>query len=93
MNAKEQLIYLLKHYHIGNYTTVSFADEFLRIYNVETDYSTLSNGECKLMSELANITGRFSPYEEDLKIPNAYFSENDVRKKATEVYLKLKDKK
>jgi len=89
MDAREQLLYLLEHYYKGNYTTDDFADEFSRIYDHETDYDLLSGKEHELMRELSIITGRFSSFEEDLKIPNAYFNENDVRKKATEVYLKL----
>ena len=89
MNAKEQLYYLLEHYHIGNYTTDVFADEFSRIYELELDYEALSNREYILMKELSEIAGRFSLPEEDLAIPSAFFGENDVRKKAEEIYLKL----
>lgn len=31
------------------------------------------------------VTSRFSPFEEDLKIPNAFYSEQEVRIKAEEV--------
>lgn len=89
MDARKQLLYLLENYYKGNYTTEVFADEFSRIYDQETDYDLLSNKEHELMRELSTITGRFSPFEEDLKIPNAYFNEKDVRQKATEVYLEI----
>ena len=89
MSEKEQLYYLLKHYYEDDYTTGVFVDEFDRIYNLEVDYTTLSDEENKLMGELSVITGRFSPCEEELKIPNVYFSESDVKQKATEVYLEL----
>lgn len=89
MKPKEQLMYLLEHYYKNDYTTDVFVDEFYRIYNFEVDDSDLTQKELRILSELSTITGRFSPFEDDLKIPNAYFSENDVRKKATEVYLEL----
>ena len=38
MNSKEQLMYLLKRYHEGDYDTKIFVDEYDRIYNFETDY-------------------------------------------------------
>ena len=49
----------------------------------------LDDIERQHFSELAVIADRFSPYEEDLKIPNVYFSEKEVRQKAKEVYLSL----
>ena len=91
MDAKEQLYYLLEHYVTGNYTTDVFTDEFSRIYDLEMDYSLLSSTEYKLMRELSAITGRFSPFEGDIKISNAYFNEEDIKKKAKEVFFKLKD--
>ena len=89
LNPKEQLMYLLEHYYIGNYDTETFADEFHRIYHFEVDDKDLSAKEKNALSELSTIVARFSPFEEDLKIPNMYFSEKDVKEKATEVYLKL----
>jgi len=90
VDAKKQLYYLLEHYYKGEYTTETFADEFSRIYNLETDYRLLSDIEYKLMNELSDITERFSPFEADFEnYPNVYFSEQDVKNKATEVYQKL----
>ena len=89
MSGKEKLMYLLEHYQKGNYATVTFTDEFDRIYNFETDDDSLSSEEERLMGELAIITSRFSEFEEDLKIPNMYFSEKDVKRKVKEIYSKL----
>jgi len=89
LNPKEQLMYLLKHYYMGEYTTIIFVDEFHRIYNFEVTNSDLSQKELELLSELAMMTGRFSFFEEDLKIPNAFFNENDIKQKATAVYVEL----
>ena len=94
MNAKKQLYYLLEHYFKGDYTTQLFADEFSRVYDQETNYGLLSDAEGKLMKELADITNYFSAYEEDFeKYPNFYSNEQDVKRKATEVYLELTGKK
>jgi len=41
------------------------------------------------MKGLSIITARFSSNEEDLKIPNAYFSEKEVKQNATKVFLEL----
>jgi len=92
MDAREQLMYLLEKYYMGKYETSTFADEFSRIYDLETDYSQLSNREHELMKGLSIITARFSSNEEDLKIPNAYFSEKEVKQKATKVFLELTKK-
>ena len=89
MKPKEQLMYLLEHYNSGNYTVDVFVDEFYRIFNFETEDSDLSQLEISLFSELSLIIGRFSSCEEDLKMPNAYFSETDVKKKAKEIYNSL----
>jgi len=92
MKPKEQLMYLLEHYNSGDYAVDVFVNEFYRIFNFEADDSDLSQLEISLFSELSLITGRFSSCEEDLKIPNAYFSETDVKKKAKEIYFKLTNK-
>jgi hypothetical protein len=89
MNANEQLMYLLEQYHKDNYATDVFADEFSRIYNFEIDDTSLSSEEDMLMKGLSIITGCFSPYEEDLKIPNVFYEEKNVKQKASEIYLKL----
>ena len=72
MNVKEKLYYLLKEFKKGRYDTSAFCDQFTITYDTEVDYETLSALENKLFGELSVITARFSPYEEDLKIPNVY---------------------
>jgi len=89
MDDREQLMYLLEHYYKGDYDTNTFTDEFYRIYDLEMDYSLLSEMEHELMRKLSIIVGRYSPYEEDLKGSNLYFSEDDVKNEAANVYLKI----
>ena len=89
MNPKEKLFYLLREYKAGNYKTEIFCDEYTQVFNIELDYDTLSEAEYELLEELSNFTARFSPFEEDLKIPNVYYDEKQVREKASEVIEKL----
>lgn len=89
MNPKEKLFYLLNEYKAGNYKTEIFCDEYMQVFNIELDYDTLSEVEYELLEELSSFTARFSPFEEDLKIPNVYYDEKQVREKASEVIEKL----
>ena len=89
MNPKEKLFYLIREYNIGNYETEIFCDEYTQIFNVELDYDTLSEAEYDLLEGLSEFTARFSPFGEDLKIPNVYYDEKQVRAKASEVATKL----
>ena len=86
MKPKDQLMFLLEHYINGHYTVDVFVDEFYRIYNFEVEDSCLSQLELSLLMELSTMTGRFSSSEEDLKIPNVYFNEEDIKTKASVVY-------
>lgn len=92
MNSKEKLYYLLDKYIKGEYSTNSFCDEFTTVYDIEIDYDTLNEIEKICFSKLCEITARYSPYEEDLKIPNVYANDNEVRNKAISVYNKLVSK-
>lgn len=89
LNDKEKLYYLIKEFIKGNYKANVFCDEFTIQYDIETDYSTLSNEENHYFSELSNITTRFSDDTEDLKTPNLYFDEKQVNAKANQVAKKL----
>ena len=91
MSDKEQLLFLLREYYHGGYSTETFSGEFSRIFDHEMDYSLLNDIEHRLMSELSTITNRFSPYESDFRFKNVYFTELQVKEKATEVYMKLKE--
>ncbi len=92
MTSKEKLYYLLEQYYLNKYSTEIFTDDFTITYNLETDYESLTENENKLLGDLCTITSRFSPYEEDLKIANVYYSERQVKDKATKVYLRLNEK-
>ena len=85
MNAKEKLYYLLKEFKEGRYDTSTFCDQFTITYDIEVDYAELSTIENKLFGELSMITARYSPFEEDLKIPNVYYDEKKVRSEVEKV--------
>ena len=89
MNPREKIIYLLKHYYMGEYDTNTFVDEFFRIYNFETKEYMFSKEENIALKELSEFVDRFSQFECDLKFPNMFFNEDQVNKKANEVYLKF----
>lgn len=74
MEEKQQLYYLLKGLINHNYDIQTFCEEFLRIYDLELDYDTLSKVEEKLLGEICIMSGRFSDNAEELKIPNMYYS-------------------
>ncbi len=67
-----------------------FCDDFGRIYNLEIDYSILSNTENDQFSDLCDMADRFSDDEEDLALPNIYFSEKQIRDRAQEIYQRIK---
>lgn len=85
MTPKEQLWYLIDGLLDGNYDISNFCDEFTRIFDLEVDYDTLSNFENKEFLDLSEMTARFSDDKEDLKLPNVYFDEQQVRKKVKEI--------
>ena len=90
MTSKEKLYYLLREYLVLNYDTNSFCDQFTVVYDIEIDYATLTEPENNIFSELCRVTSRFSPFKEDLEIPNAFANEQEVRNKAIQSYNLLK---
>jgi len=85
MTAREQLWYLINGVIDGSYEVKIFCDEFERIYNFETDKAQLTEQEKREFEELFRMAARFSVFEEDLKIPNMYFSGEEILAKAKEV--------
>lgn len=85
MIVKEQLWYLINGVLDGSYEVKTFCDEFYRIYNFETDESQLTEQEKCEFEELFDIVARFSEFEEDLKIPNMYYSGDEILQKVKEV--------
>ena len=89
MCVKEQLYYLIKHVKLGDYDINTFSDLFTNLVNLEMWKEELSDKEKAAFNELNKYTSRFSPYEEDLKLPNVFFNEETVREQIDAVIEKL----
>lgn len=85
MTAKEQLWYLIHGVLTGSYEVKTFCDEFYRIYNFEMDEANLTGQERREFEELFKMVARFSEFEEDLKIPNMYYSGDEILQKVKEI--------
>ncbi|CAD5898169.1 hypothetical protein [Carnobacterium maltaromaticum] len=89
MKNKEKLYFLIHSLIQESYDIKLFCKEFSQIYDLELDYTTLTALENNLFNELSELTGRFSDNAEDLKIPNVYYSEQDIRDYVSEIATKL----
>ena len=91
MTEKEQLWYLINGVLNGSYDIKTFCSEFTRIYDLEVDYEKLSEQENSEFRDLCEMAGRFSDDEEELKIPNMYYSKGSILDKARYVKQKLEN--
>ncbi len=89
MTEKEKLYYLITEFTTGNYNAKEFCEEFSTIYNTKINYAKLNKTERQYFSDLSEITNRFSQYEDELVMPNMYYSAADVRKAAEKVMVAL----
>ncbi|KAF5063588.1 hypothetical protein DSECCO2_293080 [anaerobic digester metagenome] len=80
MTSKEKLIYLIKKYLEGNYSTLDFCNLFVVYHRDMADEETLSEFSEKWLGDLSEICARFSDSPEDLSIPNVYFSEKEIKR-------------
>lgn len=90
MTDKEKLYYLLNNFQNGGIDTNTFTDQFMKIFDLEIDYDELSNKEYTIFGKVSDMAARFSDSIEDLKLPNVYFSENQIRDEVTQALLLLK---
>lgn len=79
MNDREKLWFLIDEYVHEKYDAKTFSNEFSRIYDLEVDYDLIPENERAWFDELCEMTARFSDDPEDLKIPNMYCSETDIK--------------
>lgn len=89
MSVKEQLYYLLKHVKSGDYDINTFSDLFTELVNLEMWKEDFTETETEVFKELNTYTCRFSPYEEDLRIPNAFYDEDTIKKQVDIAIKKL----
>lgn len=91
MTEKEQLWYLINGVLNDSYDIKAFCSEFTRIYGLEVDYEQLSEQENSEFEDLREMAGRFSDDEEELKIPNMYYSKKNILDKARYVKQELEN--
>ena len=80
MSVKDQLYYLIKHVKLGDYDINTFCDMFTNLVNLEMWKEEFTEKETAVFNELNKYTSRFSPFEEDLKLPNVFYDEKEIKK-------------
>lgn len=91
-NDKRRLYWLLDQYLSKKITEDVFCNEFYYSYDLELDYSSLTELEYNLFSELGRIAGRYSKYESDHKLdPKAFSTTEELKQKIVETKEKLKE--
>jgi hypothetical protein len=89
-NNKRRLYQLMDMYLSGTITSTVFCNEFYYCYDLEIDYTTLTDLEHIVFSDLGTIVGRFSPYEKDhLGLPHGFYTETELRQKVIETKKRL----
>ena len=90
MNKRDELYYVLDGYIKGTYDTRTFCYTISSIFFPDMPKNELSNEEFREFQKLAYSADRFSPYKEDFEnCPNAFISEEKIRKLAIEIYATL----
>ena len=88
-------IYQLIHMFLSKkITATTFCDEFYYAYDLELNYSTLSELEEAAFSDLSKVADRFSEFEEDHKTsPGVFYTEEDLIKATNQADERLKEEK
>ena len=90
MTKKQQLYFLLEAYNQNKYDIATFCDELTRILYYESNgISELSGNEKEYFEDLANVTERYSPFEDDRKLSKWYVDDEAVKKAINTAYDKL----
>lgn len=55
----------------------------MKIFDLEIDYDELSKEEYTILGNVYDMVARFSDSVEDLKLPNVYYSEKQIREEVT----------
>lgn len=82
-DKKEQLYFLLNGLDNGEIEINNFTNQFMKIFDLEIDYDELSKEEYTILGKVSDMAARFSDNEEDLKLPNVYYSEKQIREEVT----------
>ncbi|EAE5174441.1 hypothetical protein [Listeria monocytogenes] len=83
MTKKEQLYFLLNGLDNGEIEINNFTNQFMKIFDLEIDYDELSKEEYTILGNVSDMVARFSDSVEDLKLPNVYYSEKQIREEVT----------
>lgn len=87
---KHRIYYLMDMYLTGNINGSTFCNEFCCVFDNELDFSTLTEEENRILSDLALVVYRFSEMEAGRILnSDAYYKEDELRKKILETLEKL----
>lgn len=89
MTKKEQLYYLLNGLHNGEININVFTNQFMKIFDLEINYDDLSEKEYTILGNVSDMAARFSDSIEDLKLPNVYFSEQQIKDEVAHTLVML----
>ena len=80
MDAREQILSLIKKYANKECNTKFFCDSFITLYYYETSgYLSFNEKEREILANLASVAERFTIYEDDIKeYPMFYVTEDKV---------------
>ena len=87
MTQIEKINYLIKEYKKGNYTTNVFCDQFEYVFFYEDD-GTVPKNLYDVLRDYAEIFGRFSPYEEDIRT-GALLDEERIKNEFCKMVIEL----
>ncbi|MDA9472899.1 hypothetical protein [Enterococcus sp. 5H] len=82
---KEQLYALLTGLTSNEIGINEFTNKLIKIFDLEIDYDELTEEEYRLLGEVSDMSARFSDSLEDLKLPNVYYSEDQIRSEVDKV--------
>ncbi|MBC1589229.1 hypothetical protein HB896_11420 [Listeria welshimeri] len=88
-HKKEQLYYLLNGLNHGEIEINNFTNQFMKIFDLEIDYDELSKKEYTVLGNVSDMSARFSDNVEDLKLPDVYYSEKQIRDEITHALKEL----
>ena len=88
MTQKEKLYYLIKGYHMGNYNTKSFSEQFVIIFSEGIEHYSNKNKE-RIMQEFCKLAERYSPYDADLKMSSFFIDDKSFKVLFDQLYDKF----
>ncbi|MBC1482224.1 hypothetical protein HCJ58_01275 [Listeria sp. FSL L7-1509] len=89
MTKKEQLYYLLNGLNHREIEINNFTNQFMKIFDLEIDFDELSKKEYIVLGNVSDMAARFSDNAEDLKLPNVYYSEKQIRDEVSHALKEL----